>query len=813
MKPVSRLSLAVYGFYLATAILITFPLILNVSSQMIGHATGDVYEMGHHIWWFKYALQNGEPLFWQTLSGYPDGFSAVSLWANPLQFFPMWLFTFIMPVASAYNLTVLLTMALNGWAMCWVMSQWLRGENADDTGQRLCVPAVLAGLVYMAAPMMQGHLFGGHAGLLVAWGAPLYVYALFRLAEHPSRRWFALAVLFFLLTPSGHTLQLIYVLMPITGVFILWQALRADWRGLLRTLAVSIVGSLLLLIFVLPVFSDTFSSDTYTGDTGYIPFSMDLLAIVTPSFGHVLFGELDYTHRVLGINLTEGSAYLGIAVLLLSLIGAWRFPRARWWLALAVIAWLLALGPVLKIFDQPLVMEIDGLPVTITPPWAALYKLPGFSLARTPGRFGFTLALAVAVLAGYGAAVVWRWLGRGSRAHIALAVLMAVTLFEYQAFFPHPTVPAEVPQAVESLNQRDEVRAVMDMPWGHLLAAKQGLYWQTWHQKPLIAGQVTRRTPVSPAKLTILEQTLDPALLDAAGVDVILLHKTYMDAALDQRLRAAFGTPSYEDDRLALFEVPDAVADTDAASQAVTLLTSDTALESQLESYLYVPSTGWIDAAGSLQTRGRDVSLLLDGNPVRHWTAENAEAAETGSVDFTVPLLLEAGYHTLTFRIDPPCPAILNPDLLRCRSGELRDLTVSDLYGPQADATVPFAPVEFGAGITLQAFHLPKDAIDGGILLNLWWEFDQPIDAQTVRFIKVLDANGGEAAASDVAPGAQRRGDVLAEQIGLTVSDALGEYQVYVGWYTYPDVTRIPVLSEVEGHQDNWVLLGKVIVE
>ncbi len=806
MKPLSRPSFAVplvvpfvvYAFYLAVAVLITFPLILNFSSQMIGHPTGDVYEMGHHIWWFKYALQNGEPIFWQTLSGYPDGFSAVSLWANPFQFFPAWLFAFFMPIASAYNLTVLLTMALNGWTMWWVMRQWLRSA---DNPQRVCVPAVLAGLVYMAAPMMQGHLFGGHAGLLVAWGAPLYVYALFRLAEHPSRRWFALAVLFFLLTTSGHTLQLIYVLMPITGVFILWQLLRGDWHGLLRTLAVSIIGSILLLIFVLPVFSDTFSSDTYTGDTGYIPFSLDLLAVVTPSFGHLLFGQLDYTHRVLGINLTEGFAYLGIAAAVLAIVGAWRYPRARWWLALVVIAWLLALGPVFKLFDQPLLMEIDGLPVTITPPWAVLYKLPGFSLARTPGRFGFTLALAVAALTGYGAAALWNSLGRGSRATIALAVLMAVTLFEYQAFFPHYTVPADVPQAVTSLNQRDDVRAVMDMPWGNLLAAKQGLYWQTWHQKPLIAGQVTRRTPVSPAKLTLLEETLDPALLDAAGADVILLHKTYMDAALDQRLRTAFGSPAYEDDRLALFEVPD----TDAAPQTVTRLEDDTALETRLESYLFAPSAGWMEVSGSLQTRGRTVSLLLDGQRIRQWTGEE----EADLSDLKVPLLIEAGYHTLTFRIDPPCPTVYDRELLRCRAGEVHDLTISTLdEQPLTDA------VQFERGITLKAFDLAEaPAADGTLNLKLWWEFNQPIDAQTVRFIKVLDENGGEVAASDIAPGTHSRGDALAEQPDLVIGDTPGQYRVYAGWYTLPDVTRIAVLSEVEGRQDNWVLLGRVIVE
>jgi hypothetical protein len=800
LKPRSRLSFVVYAFYFVIALVITFPLILNLSTQMIGHPTGDVYEMGHHIWWFRYALQNGQPVFWQTLSGYPDGFSAVSLWANPLQFFPAWLFTFFMPVASAYNLTVLLTMALNGWAMCWVMSQWL---CRDEESNSICVPAVLAGLVYMAYPTMQGHLFGGHAGLLVAWGAPLYVYALFKLATRPTRRWFLLAVLFFLLTSSGHTLQLIYVLMPITGVFILSQLLQRDWRGALRTVAVSVVGSALLLIFVLPVFSDTFASDTYTGDTGYIPFSLDVLAVVTPSFGHVLFGTLDYTHHVLGINLTEGSAYLGIAVAILGLIGAWRSSRARWWLALAVVAWLLALGPVFKAFDQPLLLNIDGFPATITPPWALLYKLPGFSLARTPGRFAFTLALAVAALAGYGAAALWTSRRGKIAANLVLGVLMAITLFEYQAFFPHYTVPAETPQAIRELNTRQDVRAVMDMPWGNLLAAKQGLYWQTWHQKPLIAGQVTRRTPVSPAKLTLLEETLNPALLEAAGADVILLHKEYMDAELDQHLRTEFGSPYYEDNTVALFDVP--VAETEP--QRVSRLTPETNLETQLESYLYTPSAGWMDFSGRLQARGRAVSLLLNNQLIHQWTPAQTE---NGAFDFSVPLpLAEPDYYTVTLRIDPLCPATFDQELLRCRSARLTGLSLTSVDDQPLDD-----PIQFDAGIELRGVYLPSEVVSGTTLpVRLWWAFAQPVAADTVRFIKLLDEQGNEAAGLDTAPGTRSAGEALAETLALDITGLSGTYDVYAGWYTYPDLMRIPVLSKVTGASDQWVLLGNVTVE
>lgn len=793
MKPFSRVSLAIYGFYLALAALITFPLIFNLSTQFIGHSTGDAYEMGHHIWWFKYALQHGQPIFWQTLSGYPDGFSGISLWSNPLQFFPMWLFTFVMPVASAYNLTVLLTMALNGWAMCLVMWQWL-GEDQD----RICAPALVAGVIYMAFPTMQGHLFGGHAGLLVAWGAPLYIYALFKLVETLTWRWFMLAVLFFLIVPSGHTLQLFYVLMPLTGLFIIGRLVQRDWYGAEQALLVSIVGSVILLIFLIPVFGETFADDTYTGDKGYVRFSIDLLGIITPSFGHHFFGQFNTTGRVLGVNLPEGFSYFGIAAALLTLIAILSRRAARWWLLVAAAAWILALGPVFKLFDAPLVIDIDGYPTTITPPWAFFYNLPGFSLARTPGRFTFTLALAAAVLAGYGSQAIWSYLRGGIRARVLLVALAAFAMWEYQAFFPQPTVPADVPQAIVDLQTDNEVRAVMDLPWGNLLASKQGMYVQTWHQKPVVAGQVTRRTPVSAAKLTILENTLDAALLDNAGVDVLLLHKAYADSTLDQRLRDEIGAPYFEDERFALFSVPDP----DEGLMVTPLLAPEQTISSRSDSYIFTPAPGWMDLSGSVKADNRAVTLYLNGRPVHQWTV-------TGKSTFTVPLPLDyRGYHTVTLALEPPCPVFYDATL-SCQTLQLADLTLTPLSaGPL------YEPVNMSKGVTLAGAYLPQDAITETILpVRLWWTFDEAIRAEDIRFIKVLDANGVQVAALDTAPGAQQPGSELFERLDLDVTGLSGTYAVYVGWYSLPDVQRFPVLSDVEGAQDSLILVGRVTVQ
>ncbi|MGB1287301.1 MAG: hypothetical protein ACPG7F_12250, partial [Aggregatilineales bacterium] len=217
MKYIPRRQLLIFGFYLLMAIVITFPAITTLSTRLIGSETSDAYEMTRHIWWFRYALLNGEDLFWQSHFGYPDGISGAPFRALPLQYAPNSLLSLILPIPAAYNIYVLLTLALNGWAMAWLAQSLLKTDSR--------IPALIAGLVYMAFPVFQAHTAEGHAGLIAMWGICLYLYSLFKLIDSNQLSWryFILSVIFFLLSVGGHTLQSIYVLIPVSGLFLLAQ--------------------------------------------------------------------------------------------------------------------------------------------------------------------------------------------------------------------------------------------------------------------------------------------------------------------------------------------------------------------------------------------------------------------------------------------------------------------------------------------------------------------------------------------------------------------------------------------------------------
>ncbi len=805
-----RIHLAVYASYLALTLLITWPLVTVFSSRLIGHPFGDSYEYVGTIWWLKHALQTGAPLFYQPLLAYPDGLSALLLLTLTLQNLPPAILALAMPLSSAYNLWMLLTLALNGWAMFYLVSHLTKNRWA----------AWLAGVVFMAYPTIQGQLAAGHLGLLELWGVPLYAWALLRLRETHTRRYILLAAIFFVVSLLGNTLLLIYALFPLTAFFALTILFKREWAALWRVILAAMIGAAAYLLLISPALLDSSSGFSQLQERGDITFSADLLAIVSPSFQHPLFSGLDYPHKVLGIDPFEKMAYIGIVAGLMVLIALWRSRESRWWFGLAFIAWVFSLGPVLKVLDSPVHLTIEGFDTLIALPWLAAGKIPGLSISRTPARFDFTLAFAVAVLVGYGASELYklsvfsrlshplsgakppfgtqRGGGRGvgiwkslssalSTQHSALLSLFlaGLILYEYPFFWKNglpdmPTIPGIVPAPIAALGQRTDIRAVFDIPWDHLLTDKEALFLQTGNQLPLIAGHIVRRTPVEPAKLTLMQATLDPALLNAAGADIVILHKNWDDDAgkLDAFTRAHLGNPIYEDENYAVFNAPE----TDAQPVFRTLISPDGTFTEPISSYLYTPAPGWTHFTGKLNAAGRDVTFSLNDLPVQKWHIEGETAVDA-------PLYLpQAGYYAFTLALDPPCPVSDDP-ALTCRSASASAFVLADPLPPDMGMSVDFAN-----GLTLIASKL----IDNRDSLTVWlnWRFDKPRSASDVRFVHVIDAQGNLVAQSDDPIGVHPGKSGWAESVNIPLPKNLlsGKYSVILGWYAYPDTTPFPIV-------------------
>jgi hypothetical protein len=787
-----RRHLTAFGLYLLIALIITYPLAFQLDTALAGFIYGDGRQEAHHLWWFGEALRTGQNPFFMSNLAYPNGIDAITLWATPLQFLPAWALTPILPLTAAANLSILLTMALNGWAMAYL--GWSLGMRGGA--------GLIAGVVFMCFPLMQAHLGAGHAGLLAQYPVPLYALALLRLDRGGVGR-IALAAAAFALTGLGHTLQILYVTAPLTLVIVMAALWRRAWATATRQVIAAGIGAAALAIYLLPMVGAVFGSG-YAEEGGVVRYSADLLAFASPSFFHPLWGALlDYPRRVLGTNLDEGAAYIGVIAGALALIGVIRRREARLWLGLALLAYLLSLGGLLKIFDTPVQFTTDNYLSYVALPWGILAELPGLSLLRAPGRFNFGLALALAVMAGYGVDSLLNARAQGRKdtpprvfASLRWVVLAALIAFDYQTFFPLPTTPAAIPPAIAALASRTDIRAVFGIPWDNLIAAKTDLYLHTAHRRPLLAGQVTRRTPVSPAMLTILQDTLDPALLDAAGVDLVIVHKEHDDGALYARALDRLGAPTYEDDALALFEPPDP----DAPTAFASVLPDPFTVTARSEVYLYAAEPGWALFEADARADHRRTRLLIDGEAVY--------GRIIGEVDrLRLPIPLEAGYTTLTVALSPPCPAIIPSAALVCRDLRLKDAALTFT----AD-DMPPAPAVWDRGVSLARWRVTHE----GETLSAWldWRFDGALDENDIRFVHLLDESGGLIAQSDTPLGRIAAGSRRVESVDLALPAGLapGTYALVTGWYRYPEIVRFRLISAPTETANDVFPIGELVI-
>ena len=788
LKKTHLFDLGIYVFYLALACIVTFPLIRDMGAVFAGDNLTDAYQLSRHSWWLRYALLNGEPIFDQPYMAYPDGMRGALIWANPFQFFPTWFFDFFMPLNVAYNLSLLLRLAMNGFAM-FVLVRKLSGGQWKA--------GLLAGAIFLAYPAVQGRIYGGHLGVLFLWPMPLYVYAVYHLREQVQRRWFLLAALFVLLAPLGNTSMLVFYVLPIVGMLLLYQLIVREWAWFRRSVLVTVAGLGLALIFLVPVALENADEPQYdTNIGGIVTYSADALGLVSPSFNHPLYDEWEYNRNVLGVNLVEGIAYVGILPLLLALWGIIRRKEARWLLALAVVAWIFSLGPVLKYRNDAVYTSFtsvngETIRTTVTLPWIYLQNLPLLDAVRTPGRFNLVLGFAVATLAGYGLSAAWGRIKQEPLRLAIVAVLLPLVVYDYQSFWGMPTANADIPAGVLALRDEDGIRAVLNVPWDDRILTKIGLYYQSAHEHPITTGQFVRDTPVSRAKLNLLQQTLDPAMLYNNGIDRVLVHfGGYHSEALFERALTTLGAPSYQDERVAIFVVPE----TPHADNISVQSAEASMLERENHTYIYTPQPAWVRYAVNMTAAADDtrrVLLQVEDDIARDWTANTS-----GAVD--VPLFLpEGGFYDVNLRLDPTCP-VLDSAAVQCRALTLDNfqveaITLTDTLNPTA---------HFSRGVTLDYYF---DAAADVPMLYLWWQFEEPLTEFDVRFVHVIAENGELAAQFDAAlPTDYAYVGAWGETFRMAFLEPLpaGTYQLRAGWYTYPDLIRFPVAGYPDGAVD-----------
>lgn len=463
---------AVVAACVLTAVVQTWPLVTVMGTRICGDM-GDPYQSLWGMRAFRDALAAGRNPFFTDRLYHPTGttlvFQAFDI-PSALLVAPLW---GRLPEVAIYNVAVLVAMSLAAYGMC----RLLRELTGDD------VVALAGGVLYASVPYHLAHL-SAHLYYVSTWGIPLYVLHLLRVARGVDvGRNGVLAGLFLALASLASWYHLVFSAVITPAVLVSGRVAtratvlsRGRVRGAIALAATFAVVAGPLLVAVIA----TQSRVELAGRHDPTVFSADLQSFVYPNAVQRAAGGKDGAWARWTGNRVENANYVGFAVLVLALIGAWRDRLARGFLAVAIAAAVLSLGPFLHVAGKASEMRL--------PYWYLEHVVPVFKITGMPVRFGFVMYFGLVVAAALGLVGVRAWCGRAARgAGVAVVVAaVAVAIGEYWSK-PLMTWAYPVPAPMRAWAADPSRFAVLDV-WDYY----RPMWHATIHGKPMVDGYLSR---------------------------------------------------------------------------------------------------------------------------------------------------------------------------------------------------------------------------------------------------------------------------------------------------------------------------------
>lgn len=578
MTPRAR-HLTALGLYLGLTLLLTWPLAREWGRAIPGDSF-DGWQNFWNLWWVRQALlvEHTHPYI-TSLLYHPQG---VSLWFQTLNIFNGLTFLPVQLAGGlywAYNGVVIFSFVAAGYG-AMLLALHVLSQVGARPGPALWAAAFGAGVIFTFSPFHFAHLLG-HMQVFSLQFTPFYLLYLLR-ALPPGqpglrRRDALLAGLFLILAGLCDWYFVLYLAL-FTAFYLLWLGLRRALHPA-HLAALGLIGLLFLAVtapLLAPMVRESLRYDFMRPPPGQIEaLSADLLAFFIPSGQHPLWGAWAAEMRAsFPASPSETTLFIGLTPLVLALIGLRRGAgpegrglRLRFWVLAALLFALFALGPVLHVGGQRVMLGDQPLRL----PYALLLRLPFIEIARTVARYDLLVMLSLGVLAGGGmyrllaTRRVWPWAG----------LLIGLILFEF-APLPYPLSPPDTPDWYKTLAQEQETGAVLNLPmnWdrpGYLL-------YQTVHGKPLTAGYISRDDPHTyPTRLPLLSHLrhlqpdiheIDPAafastLFRFLEVRWVVIDRYKMPGGAERQVTDALvaaifaaDQPLYEDERITVYAAP-----------------------------------------------------------------------------------------------------------------------------------------------------------------------------------------------------------------------------------------------------------------
>lgn len=459
------------GAYLAGALYLLARVLPQFTSAIPGSgiAIVDGWQNTWNLWWVRLALSRGQNPYETDMLFYPT-IQSLYLYTlnitNAILTLPAQL---VAGPIAAYNVAIILGIVLTGLAT-YYLALYVVGHRGV---------ASVAGALVTFSPFHVAKVVDGHLSWVTLFWIPAYLLCLLRSLDGGGRRWTILGGVVL----AGATLTSYYYAVfsaIFTGLLLLVRLPAAAREGRWRRE----IGSVLLIgaigvALVSPVLIRALGE--YEGgvsgwDSETATYSADLVDIIFPSPFHPWWGAwADATHAAMRYGwFWTVSPGLG-ALALAGIGGVLGGRRARPWLILAVVLWVLMLGPQLR---------VAGVETGVPMPFDLLKFIPGMTLGHRPNHLMIYLLPVLGILAGFG---ILELLRRGRAGRLVAGLLGAVVAVELLVL-PLPAMPFPSDPALEQL--RGRAGAVLDLPT--LQRNAPAMQNQMVHGQRIIGGYLSR---------------------------------------------------------------------------------------------------------------------------------------------------------------------------------------------------------------------------------------------------------------------------------------------------------------------------------
>lgn len=598
--------LAVLAAYFLLTILMTWPAARYLTSAIPGDGF-DGWQNYWNLWWVKQALlvRGTNPFFTDYLYA-PTGVSLLfhtlnifnGLWTLPLQL--------NFGLAVAYNSVVFFSFVFAGYGG-YLLSLYTLTRLDFPLRAGLRPAAFVGGLIFTMAPFHMAHLLGHMQVFSLMWPPFYALWLLLTLepwsAPQPHGHWRKALVsgLFLVFASLVDWYQTLYLLL-FTALALAWT-LGQRWRRLPApagtgqiaarqpllllqpvwlVAVIGLVFAILLSPLLIPMIRDAGGRpDLQTGFTENVALSADLLAFVTPSEFHPIWGEgaQSFANRFSSTTSERliFAGFIPLALAVLAVVIHWPRRVVLFWSLVTLVFFSLALGPYLHIGGE--IVTINGWQVPL--PYFLLYHtVPFIGLTRSLSRYDLMIMMGLGVLAAMGAYRLTQGKTQpaktGQKSRQWLPYLAAgLICFEFLAV-PYPISPIDIPPFYQDISADPGPYTIAELPmnWDR----PTPLLHQTVHQKRLLTAYTSRDNPLELAWRTpvfqhwrylapdIIDQPLDviaPTIFYDFNLRYIVLDYWQMPpgperTGTEQWLAAALpgATPIYDDGRLKVYPSP-----------------------------------------------------------------------------------------------------------------------------------------------------------------------------------------------------------------------------------------------------------------